>query len=57
MSLTPYQREIITLISQQEVLGKGMVLNPSEFKAWACKEYGITDKELTEWKRELLDGD
>ena len=34
-----------------------MVLNPSEFKAWACKEYGITDKELTEWKRELLDGD
>ena len=57
MTLTNYQRETIVLISQQMVLGKGLELNPEEFAQWACREYGITRRELTEWKRELLDGD
>ena len=56
MSLSNYQRETITLISQQEVLGKGLVMNPEEFAQWACKEYGITRAELTEWRRQLLIG-
>ena len=57
MSLTASQRETIILISQQMVVGNGMNMNPEEFAQWACREYGITRRELTEWKRELLDGD
>ena len=56
MSLSSYQRSIVTLISQQEVLGKGTHMNPEEFAQWACKEYGITRHELTEWRRQLLIG-
>ena len=57
MTLTSYQRNIVTLISQQEMLGCGMWMNPEEFKSWACKEYGITREELTSWRRQLLIGD
>ena len=56
MTLSSYQRQVITLISQQEVLGKGLVMNPEEFAQWACREYGITRAELTEWRRQLLIG-
>lgn len=57
MTLTNSQRETITQISQQQILGNGMWMNPEEFAQWACKEYGITRKEMTEWKRELMSGD
>lgn len=57
MTLSQYQRDTIVLISQQMVLGKGMNMGPEEFSQWACKEYGITRKEMTEWKRELMSGD
>ena len=33
MTLSSYQRSIVTLISQQEMLGKGMHMNPEEFRA------------------------
>ena len=56
MTLSSYQRSIVTLISQQEMLGKGMHMNPEEFAQWACREYGITRHELTEWRRQLLVG-
>ena len=33
-----------------------MHMNPEEFAQWACREYGITRQELTEWRRQLLIG-
>ena len=56
MSLTNYQRNTIRLISQQEALGAGMWLGPEEFAQWACKEYGITRAELSDWRRQYLNG-
>ena len=53
--MTPQERELMVAIRQQQVLGRGMFLEDPEFKAWACKTYGITEAKLTQLQKEVLE--
>ena len=52
--MTKAERELMLKIRTQQTLGKGMFLNDVEFKAWAAKEYSISESRLTELQKELL---
>lgn len=52
--MTDQERELMVAIRQQQVLGQGMFLNDVEFKAWACKNYNISESRLTELQKEVL---
>ena len=53
--MTPAERQLMGRIRQQQVVGQGMFLNDVEFKAWACKEYGISEAKLTQLQKEVLE--
>lgn len=52
--MTPQERELMIKIRCQQKLGQGMFLNDVEFKAWACKTYGISEQRLTDLQKEVL---
>ena len=52
--MTDKEREVMVAIRQQSVLGQGMFLSDTEFKAWACKNYNISEQRLTELQKETL---
>ena len=52
--MTSQERELMLAIRQQQVLGQGMFLTDTEFKAWACKNYNISESRLTELQKEVL---
>ena len=52
--MTPQERELMVAIRQQQILGQGMFLTDTEFKAWACKNYNISESRLTELQKEVL---
>lgn len=52
--MTTAEKELMIKIRCQQVLGKGMFLNDVEFKAWAAKEYNLSESRLTELQKELL---
>ena len=52
--MTIRERELMVNIRRQQVLGQGMFLTDTEFKAWACKNYNISESRLTELQKELL---
>ena len=52
--MTSKERELMVAIRQQQILGPGMFLSDSEFKAWACKNYNISESRLTELQKEVL---
>ena len=52
--MTTAEKELMLKIRAQMVLGKGMFLNDVEFKAWAAKEYNITEARMTELMKEVL---
>ena len=52
--MTKEEKELMIKIRQQQVLGQGMFLNDTEFKAWAAKEYNISETRMTELMKEVL---
>ena len=52
--MTDQERELMLAIRQQQLLGQGMFLTDTEFKAWACANYNISEKRLTELQKEVL---
>ena len=52
--ITEAERELMVRIRCQQVLGYGMFVNDVEFKAWACREYGIPEDRLTQLMRESI---
>ena len=52
--MTPYDRELALRIRQQAIMGPGLFLNDPEFKAWACRTYGIDEIKLTQLMKEVL---
>lgn len=52
--MTNAERQLMIQIRQQQVLGQGMFLNDTEFKAWAAKTYNISESRLTELQKEVL---
>ena len=52
--MTDQERELMIKIRQQQVVGNGMFLFGSEFKAWACKTYNITEARLTQLMKEVI---
>ena len=52
--MTTAEKELMIKIRCQQVLGQGMFLNDVEFKAWACKEYGISEARLTQLMKESI---
>ena len=52
--MTDQERELMVAIRQQQILGQGMFLTETEFKAWACKNYNISESRLTELQKEVL---
>ena len=52
--MTTAEKELMIKIRCQQVLGKGMFLNDVEFKAWAAKEYNISESRMTELMKEVI---
>ena len=52
--MTAQERELCLKIRAQQVLGQGMFLNDVEFKAWACKTYGVNEARLTQLMKESI---
>ena len=52
--MTTQERELCQKIRAQQVLGQGMFLNDVEFKAWACKTYGVDEARLTQLMKESI---
>ena len=52
--MTDQERDLMIAIRCQQELGQGMFLTDTEFKAWACKNYNISESRLTELQKELL---
>lgn len=52
--MTAQERELCLKIRAQQVLGKGMFLNDVEFKAWAAKEYNISESRMTQLMKESI---
>ena len=52
--MTEQERELMVAIRQQQVLGQGMFLTETEFKAWACKTYNLTEARLTQLMKEVI---
>ena len=52
--MTEAERKLMIQIRQQQVVGNGMFLYGAEFKAWACKTYGIKEERLTQLMKEVI---
>lgn len=52
--MTNAERELCLKIRAQQILGNGMFLFDAEFKAWACKTYGIKEARLTQLMKEVI---
>ena len=52
--MTQDERELMVLIRQQSVLGNGLFMNEVEFKAWACREYNLSEARLTQLMKESI---
>ena len=52
--MTAAEKELMLKIRQQQVLGEGMFVGDAEFKAWAAKEYNISEARMTELMKEVL---
>ena len=52
--MTNAERELMIAIRCQQRLGRGMFLSETEFKAWACHHYNISEERLTELQKEVL---
>lgn len=54
--MTEQERQLATKATTQLRLGNGLFMNDREFKAWFCKENGLTEPRLTQLVKDLLDG-
>ena len=54
--MTPAQKELALKATTQMQVGNGLFMNDREFKAYFCKENGISEAELTKYVRDLFDG-
>ena len=55
--MTPAQKELALKATTQMQVGNGLFTeNDREFKAYFCKVNGISEAELTQLVRDLLDG-
>lgn len=52
--MTPQERALMVKIRQQQIVGNGMFLFGTEFKAWACKTYNISEARLTQLMKESI---
>ena len=54
--MTDTERELAVNITTGQTVGAGILMNAVEYKAYASRTYGITEKRITELVRELLEG-
>ena len=54
--MTDTERELAVNITTGQTVGAGIFMNAVEYKAYASRTYGITEKSITELVRELLEG-
>ena len=54
--MTATERELALKITTGQTVGAGIFMNAVEYKAFASRTYGISEKRITELVRELLEG-
>lgn len=54
--MTDAERELARKATTQMQLGNGLFMNDRQFKAYFCKENGITEAALTQYVKDLFDG-
>ena len=54
--MTDTERELAVNITTGQTVGAGIFMNAVEYKAYASRTFGITEKRITELVRELLEG-
>ena len=54
--MTEQERQMAIKATTQMTLGNGMFMTDREFKAWFCRENNLTEPQLTQLVKDLLDG-